>query len=155
MFEWMLEFPEFIQIPLADWIDAIMRWVLHNCGAVFEFISEQIILRILLGIEKFVLWLPWLLVVLLIGLAGWYTLRRWWAGLLMSAFLVIIGSFGYWDFAMMTLAIIITAVIVSLVIGIPTGITMARSHTAEVVVKPALDAMQTMPVFVYLIPAMT
>jgi len=152
--EWMLEFPEFIQIPLADWIDAIMRWILQNWGAVFEFVSDQIILRGLLGIEKSVLWLPWLLVVSLVGLAAWRIMRRWWAGLLMASFLVIIGSFGYWDFAMMTLAIIITSVIISLVIGIPTGIIMARSRPVQSVAKPVLDAMQTMPVFVYLIPAM-
>ena len=152
--EWMLEFPELVQIPLAGWIDTIMSWVLHTCGDVFEFVSDQIILRALLGIERFVLWLPWLLVVLLVGLAGWRTLRRWWAGLLMAVSLVIIGSFGYWDFAMMTLALIITSVIISLVIGIPTGIIMARSHPVETVVKPLLDAMQTMPVFIYLIPAM-
>jgi len=150
----MLEFPESIQIPLADWIDAIMSWVLHNWANVFEFVSEQIILRGLLGIESFVLWLPWLLVILLVGLAAWRIMRRWWVGLLMATSLVVIGSFGYWDFAMMTLALIITSVVISLVVGIPTGIVMARSRTVEVIVKPLLDAMQTMPVFVYLIPAM-
>jgi glycine betaine/proline transport system permease protein len=55
---------------------------------------------------------------------------------------------------MMTLAIVIAAVIISLVIGIPAGIIMARSNTIESIFRPALDAMQTMPSFVYLVPAL-
>ena len=72
----------------------------------------------------------------------------------MGGFLLIIGMFGYWDLAMMTLAIIFAAVLISLVIGIPTGILMARSDGAANVLRPLLDAMQTMPSFVYLIPAL-
>lgn len=72
----------------------------------------------------------------------------------MASFLVLIGSFGYWDLSMMTLAIIIAAVILSLGIGIPTGIVMARSNLVESIIRPILDAMQTMPSFVYLIPAL-
>ncbi|GAI00385.1 unnamed protein product, partial [marine sediment metagenome] len=78
----------------------------------------------------------------------------WWAGLVMAALLVLIGSFGYWDLAMMTVAIITASVIISLVLGIPTGILMARSNLVESMLKPLLDAMQTMPSFVYLIPAL-
>jgi glycine betaine/proline transport system permease protein len=68
--------------------------------------------------------------------------------------LVLIGSFGYWDLAMMTLAIIFASVIISLALGIPTGILMARSNILQSILKPLLDAMQTMPSFVYLIPAL-
>jgi len=93
-------------------------------------------------------------VVLLVGLLAWGVMRLWWAGVIMAGFLVLIGSFGYWDLAMMTLAIIIAAVILSFLIGIPTGIIMARSDRVEAIIKPVLDAMQTMPSFVYLIPAL-
>jgi len=75
-------------------------------------------------------------------------------GLVMAAFLVLIGTFGYWDMAMMTLAIVTSAVLISLVAGIPTGILMAWSDWVESLVRPVLDAMQTMPSFVYLIPAL-
>jgi len=150
----MLEFPEWLAIPLADWIDGIMDWVLVNWGGFFEAVNDKFMLQILKGIEDFLLWLPWIVIVLLVGLVAWRIMRRWWAGLLMAAFLVLIGSFGLWDFAMMTLAIMITAVIISLVIGIPTGILMARSNFVESILKPILDAMQTMPSFVYLVPVM-
>ena len=150
--EW-LEFPEFLNIPLAGWINDIMYWVLTNWGGFFDTVGN-VILQMLLGIERFLLWLPWFVLVLVVGLLAWRVMRRWWAGLLMASFLVLIGSFGYWDLAMMTLAIVIASVILSLVIGIPTGIFMARSDRFQSILKPQLDAMQTMPSFVYLIPAL-
>jgi len=153
MLEFLLEFPELIHIPLAEWVDAIMSWLLTNWAAVFDAIGHAILLM-LLYIERFLLWIPWLVIVLLVGLVAWRVMRLWWAGLLMASFLVLIGSFGYWDWAMMTLAIIISAVIISLAMGIPAGIIMARSNLVESIFRPVLDAMQTMPSFVYLIPAL-
>ena len=149
----MVEFPEFLRIPLAEWIDTIMDWVLTNLAGFFDAIGDGV-LFVLLNIEKSLLWVPWLVVVAAVGLVAWRVIGRWWAGLLLAAMLVLIGSFGYWDLAMMTLAIIIVAVIISLALGIPTGIIMARSNRVESIFKPILDAMQTMPSFVYLIPAL-
>ena len=149
----MLEFPELFKFPLEDWIDALMSWVLTNWSAVFDAIGDAVLL-ILLNIERFLLWLPWFVMVLFVGLLAWRVMRKWWAGLLMAGFLVLIGTFDYWDLAMMTLAIIIASVILSLAVGIPTGIIMARSNLVEGILRPILDAMQTMPSFVYLIPAL-
>ncbi|MEA2085633.1 MAG: proline/glycine betaine ABC transporter permease [Chloroflexota bacterium] len=149
----MFEFPEFLSIPLAEWIDAGMSWLLTNWAVFFDVVGDGILFG-LLHIERFLLWLPWFVIVLLVGLLAWRVMRLWWAGLLMAVFLVLIGSFGYWDLAMMTLAIIIAAVIISLALGIPTGIVMARSNLVESIIRPVLDAMQTMPSFVYLIPAL-
>lgn len=151
----MLEFPESFTVPLADWIDVLMDWIVHNPVAVsiFDAVSN-VILQILLTIEQSLLWLPWLVIVLLVGLVAWRAMRSWWAGLLMPAFLVLIGSFGLWDLSMMTLAVVISAVILSLAIGIPAGILMARSNFVESILKPALDFMQTIPAFVYLVPVM-
>jgi len=149
----MLEFPEFLTIPLANWVDNVMQWVLINWGPAFDAVGN-VILQMLLGIEKFLLWLPWWVIVPLVGLLAWRVMHRWWLGLLMASFLVLIGSFGYWDLSMMTLAVVIASVIISLAIGIPTGILMARSDRIEAIIKPQLDAMQTMPSFVYLIPAL-
>ncbi len=149
----MLEFPAFFQIPLAGWVDNIMDWLLANLGAVFDGIGSAI-LFVLLRIEHFLLWLPWIAVVVVVGVVAWRAMRSWWAGLLMAGLMFLIGALGYWDLAMMTLAIIVAAVIISLGIGIPTGIIMARSNLVESILKPLLDAMQTMPSFVYLIPAL-
>jgi len=153
------DFPSWIQIPLSQWIDTVMHWVLTHWSAFFDAVSN-IFLHIMLPIERFLLWLPWWVVVLVVGIVAWRAMRSKVAGLIMMAFLIIIGSFGhstgasYWDAAMSTLAIVIASVIISLVIGIPTGILMATSDRFEKIIRPVLDAMQTMPSFVYLIPAL-
>jgi len=149
----MFEFPELLQVPLAQWIDTAMSWVLTNWGAAFDAVGNAILLG-LLNIERFLLWLPWTVVVVLVAITAWRVMRLWWAGPLMAGLMVLIGSFGYWDLAMMTLAIIVASVIISLALGIPTGIIMARSNAVESGLKPLLDGMQTMPSFVYLIPAL-
>jgi len=149
----MFEFPDFFKLPLAEWIDTAMHWVLTNWGGFFDVVGD-VILLVLLYIEKALLWLPWFVIVLLVAVVAWRAMRHWLAGLVMAVFLIVIGSFGYWDLAMMTLAIIIAAVIISLVVGIPTGIIMAQNNRVERIIRPVLDAMQTMPSFVYLIPAL-
>lgn len=149
----MSNFPEFVRIPLADWIDAIMDWLLNQFAGLFDAIGH-ILLVVLLYIERFFLWLPWWLAILLVGVASWRVMRSWWMGLIMAGLLVLIGSFGYWELAMMTLGLTTAAVFVSLAVGIPVGIIMAKSDLVESIIRPILDAMQTMPSFVYLIPAL-
>ncbi|MBW2028173.1 MAG: proline/glycine betaine ABC transporter permease [Deltaproteobacteria bacterium] len=149
----MNDFPEIFRIPMADWIDAAMGWLLSQWGELFDTVGKGI-LQFLLYLENFFLWIPWYVLVVLIGLAAWRLMGRWWHGPLMAALLVLIGTFGYWNLAMRTLALVSGAVILSLVLGIPLGIAMARSNLLESVTKPILDGMQTMPSFVYLIPAL-
>jgi glycine betaine/proline transport system permease protein len=148
-----LEFPEILRIPLARWIDAVIDWILANLGGVLDAIGDAL-LQVLVALERLLLWLPWVVIVLGVAYLAWFAIRKWWAPPLMAFFLIIIGSFGYWDLAMSTLAIIFAAVLISLLIGIPTGIAMARKDGFANVLRPLLDAMQTMPSFVYLIPAL-
>ncbi|HPQ60379.1 MAG TPA: ABC transporter permease subunit, partial [Syntrophales bacterium] len=149
----MTDFPRHLRIPLADWVDTFMSWLLDNFAGFFDALGE-LLLTILVTIEKFFLWVPWWAMIALAGLAGWKVLGRWWAGAVLAGLLFLIGTFGYWKLAMMTLALTTSAVIISIIIGIPMGILMARSDLFEAVNRPLLDAMQTMPSFVYLIPAL-
>ena len=149
----MTDFPRHLRIPLADWVDSFMSWLLDNFAGFFDALGE-LLLTILVTIEKFFLWVPWWAMIALAGLAGWKVLGRWWAGAILAGLLFLIGTFGYWKLAMMTLALTASAVIISIIIGIPMGILMARSDLFEAVNRPLLDAMQTMPSFVYLIPAL-
>jgi glycine betaine/proline transport system permease protein len=130
-----------------------MDWVLTNFAAFFDAIGG-VILKFLLSIEQFFLWLPWWLLISVIGLVSWRLMRRWWYGAIMAGMLFFIGVVGLWNLAMMTLALVTGAVILSLLIGLPVGIAMASNDTLEASIKPLLDGMQTMPSFVYLIPAL-
>lgn len=149
----MINFPEILEIPLAKWVDKIMDWMLKYLDGFFDAIGF-VILNVVLGFEKFFLFIPWFVFILLAGLAGWKLVKSWKMGIVFMVMLLMIGSFGYWELAMRTLSLVIASVFFSLLIGIPLGIWMARSDKAESVFKPILDAMQTMPSFVYLIPAL-
>lgn len=148
----MFNFPNSFRIPLDKWVDQGMAWILANLGGGFDAVGDAM-LKVLLAVERFLLWVPWFGILLVIFMAGWWASRRWWMGLVYAVMFSIIGALGLWDLAMSTLAIVITSVLISLLIGIPVGILMARSNVVQSVLKPILDAMQTMPSFVYLLPA--
>ncbi len=149
----MFPFPEFLDIPLAEWIDDVMDWLLINWGDFFDAVGTGL-LWFLLRLEWFFLWLPWFVVVIVVAGAAAKLMDRWWIALVMAAMMMAIGSFGYWDLAMMTLALVTGAVVISLGAGVPVGIAMSRSDRMEATIRPMLDAMQTMPSFVYLIPVL-
>lgn len=149
----MMEFPKNIDIPLDRWVDHAMDWVLVTFGGFFDTLGTAI-LYFMIYIEKFFLWLPWPVLVAGVGILAWRVMGRWWSGLLMAAMLFFIGALGFWELGMMTLSLVAASVIISLAIGIPMGIAMASSDRFESVLKPILDGMQTMPSFVYLIPAL-
>jgi glycine betaine/proline transport system permease protein len=149
----MFKFPEILEIPLAKWVDGIMDWLLTHLDGFFDFIG-LIILQVVLGFEKFFLFIPWFIFIPLIGLAGWKLVKSWKMGVVFMAMLIMVGTFGYWELSMRTLSLVIASVFFSLLIGIPLGISMAKSDRTQNILKPVLDAMQTMPSFVYLIPAL-
>jgi glycine betaine/proline transport system permease protein len=148
-----MKFPENIDIPLDVWVDSAMEWILATFGGFFDVLGT-LILYFMLYIEKFFLWLPWPVLVVGVGILGWRVLGSWWSGIGMAAMMFFIGALGLWDLGMMTLSLVVASVIISLAIGIPLGIAMASSDRMEAVIKPLLDGMQTMPSFVYLIPAL-
>lgn len=148
-----MKFPENIDIPLDKWTDQAMDWVLLNFGDFFDALGSAI-LQFMLVVEKFFLWVPWPVLVIGTGLFAWWVMGKWWSGLLMAGMLFFMGALGNWEMTMRTLSLVTSAVIVSLAIGIPLGIIMASSDIFEKIIKPILDGMQTMPSFVYLIPAL-
>ena len=149
----MIEFPEIISIPLRDWVDAAMDWLLVHLDSFFD-VLKTIILQVLLVFENLFLYIPWFIWVALIFAAGRLFLKSWRKGIVFALMLLFIGSVGYWEMAMRTMALVFTSVVFALLIGIPLGIAMARRDSVERFMKPLLDAMQTMPSFVYLIPAL-
>ncbi|MDR4933135.1 proline/glycine betaine ABC transporter permease [Companilactobacillus paralimentarius] len=142
------------QIPLAHWIDNFVDWLVQFTGffnAITNFIGS---------INNTFQWLfdiipIWLFIVLVIALTYYVNRDQQNWGLLIFEFLglLLIWNLDYWRDMTQTLTLVLTSSLIALVIGIPLGILMAKSHTAEIILKPILDFMQTMPAFVYLIPA--
>jgi glycine betaine/proline transport system permease protein len=148
----MHEFPEQLEFNIGEYIDLLIQWLVINFEGFFNGVSASI-LWVLVRMDSFFLWLPWWAFILAVFLITW-RLIKWTTGLLFVLLLMMVGMFGYWDLLMSTLAIVLASVLISLAIGVPIGIMMALNSRIETIVKPILDAMQTMPSFVYLIPAM-
>ncbi|MDO4636803.1 MAG: proline/glycine betaine ABC transporter permease [Lautropia sp.] len=102
--------------------------------------------------EKLLRTSPWWSVVLAVVVIAWLLTRRIGLSVLMGGLLCIIGLLGLWDAGMQTLALMLMATFLSVVIGIPIGILMGRVNWVRAILHPLLDVMQTMPSFVYLIP---
>ncbi len=140
------------KLPLADWIDAFVDW-LHNAEMIFKGIDNVIgfIVDSLIVVLSFI---PALLFI--IGLAAIvYLLNRKKYGLptFILFGLLLIDNLGFWNDMILTLSLVLTAALISVIIGVPIGIWMAKNKVLENILTPIMDFMQTMPAFVYLIPA--
>ncbi len=148
----MREFPESWQIPLKEWTNDFVEMLVVRYGDIFDVIVSAL-LFILVQVERFLTSLPWWVVIILIGVVAWQAFgRRLVPSLMVMLLMLLIGSFDLWDAAMITLAIMLIATVITVAIGIPVGILMARNKNVRAALKPLLDTMQTMPSFVYLIP---
>ncbi|MDY0407781.1 proline/glycine betaine ABC transporter permease [Virgibacillus soli] len=146
----MGSFPD-ISTNIGEYVKDFVGFLDRSLEGFFQFIFF-ITSRMINSIDDFLVWLPWWLFILIIIGLGWY-FKSIWSGLLFGVFIFLIGTFGLWEDMMTTIAIITFAVIICLIIGIPLGVWMAFSKGFSSVMRPLLDAMQTMPSFVYLIPA--
>ena len=132
-------------------VGALVDWLTANFGPFFHAISAVMLL--LLDAVLIVLTAPSPLIVIVVFVALALLERKWGFGLFtLLAFLLIL-AMGLWVEAMQTLALVVVATVFAVAIGIPVGIWAARSRRVSNVVRPVLDFMQTLPVFVYLIPA--
>lgn len=151
---WLTEFPEMERadlVALRKALDGAYREFSRNYGEVIESFFDPL-LYFLVWFEKLLLEAPWIAVLaVLVGLTYAASRSIKLSAGIAGAFLLI-GYFGMWEDTMRTLSIITVATLLSIAIGVPIGIAMARSDRAQSVVTPILDIMQTMPAFVYLIP---
>lgn len=137
-------------IPLDDWIAFAVNWLVGNFRPQFQAIKMPIA-WMLNGLDDFLLWLPPWVILLIFLVAGWKA-ASWRVGVFSIVAMAFIGFIGLWDDTMTTLAMVISAVFVDVLIGVPLGIVSSRSDRFESSIRPILDAMQTTPAFVYLVP---
>lgn len=141
------------KIPLGDWVEAFEDWLGEHFQPVFDGI--KLVIGSIVGALEWVFdATPALLLIAIISLLA-YWLGRWRIGLFTLAGLLLIWNLELWDKTMQTLALVLTSGFISIVIGIPIGILCAQSRSVQNVLTPVLDFMQTMPAFVYLIPAVS
>lgn len=139
------------RLPFADWIDNGVDWIVQTFGSVFDGIAiflETIVEGSVDGLEL----VPSILLAILFALLAWWIATRRIAIFTLVGFLFI-DYLGYWYPMLQMLALVLTSVILAVVIGIPIGIWGSQQAVARKIINPILDLMQTMPAFVYLIPA--
>ena len=151
-FVFLSDFPteKSIRLTSIGAVEDFIAWCVTNSVAFFDGLTAAI--RWLLdAMEVALVQTPWIVVAALIVLLTWLT-----AGLRMAiwsgAFLAYMGLLGFWEKAMTTLALLGTAALLSIVIGIPLGMFSARRPRFYAVIQPIMDFMQTMPAFVFMVP---
>jgi len=139
------------KIPVGVHIEKVIDWMTENLDGFFSGIKTMLA-GMIDGIGSVLNFVPVFLFVVIFALMVW-----WIVGKRMAVFttlgLLFIYNLGLWDKTILTLALVITAALIVLIIGLPLGILMAKNNAANNILRPVLDFMQTMPAFVYLIPA--
>jgi glycine betaine/proline transport system permease protein len=147
------EFLDTYELPIGEWAETIINWMATQLAWLWDAIRAPIDWLLELVIDDILLGVSWVVVVLVFFFIGWYR-RGLKVGVGAGVGLVICGLLGngFWSETMETLGMILVAVGVCVVIGLPLGIVAARSDRFEGIIRPVLDAMQTIHPFVYLLP---
>ena len=156
MLEFFEEFPEMSRVSLRDFkkvIDSAFRSFSRNNGEIIESFFDPI-LWFLIWFEKLLLNTPWPIIILVVAGLCYLGARSWKLSLGSVLTFTLIGYLGMWQDTMSTMALISVATLLCISIGIPLGVWMARSDRVQSFVMPILDVMQTIPIFVYLLPVL-
>ena len=137
-------------LPVQGWINEGLHWVVENFRPFFQAVRAPIDAT-LTGVTDLLLAVPAPALIALVTLLAWQFAGR---GLAVGAALSLglVALLGIWPDAMVTLALVLTSLLFCVVIGLPMGIVLAASERAQRWTRPLLDAMQTTPAFVYLVP---
>src|SRR6056297_3424410 len=154
-----------IDIPLGDWVEQAVEWLSANASGFFNGITTGID-GMVTGLQSVLLFpISYVTIVILALIAylmttkgyKFYSRAAWKKGWGITLFtilgLLLLQVMGYWEETMQTIALILVSALIALVIGIPLGVYTSRSDSADAIIRPILDFMQTLPPFVYLIPA--
>ena len=138
-------------INIGKYIEMAINWLTENFTLFFDAINVGIG-GFIDGFQNVLMWIPFYITIVLLTLLAWYKSGK--GGGVFTVFgLLLIWSMGFWNETMQTLALVLSSTIIALIIGLPLGIWSANSQRCDKILHPILDLMQTMPDFVYLIPA--
>ncbi|MBO8127634.1 MAG: proline/glycine betaine ABC transporter permease [Peptococcaceae bacterium] len=139
------------KIPIGDWVEAFVEFLDAYFGGFFEFVSD-VIEAVIQAFTNALLFPPPVVLIAILMALVWLLANRkiaLWTGV----GLLLILNLDMWDPGMSTLALVLSSAFLALIVGIPIGILTAWSDIVDRIVRPILDFMQTMPPFVYLVPA--
>lgn len=142
---------DWLRIPVGDWVESALDWfkvAFSGFLDVVGFVMNWLVAEL----SDLLIATPFFLLILLLALIGWLV-RSWQFGVGTVLTLTAIVAMGQWENAMYTLALVLISTIIAVAIAVPLGIWAARNDRVSATIKPILDFMQTMPAFVYLIPA--
>ncbi|WP_425844339.1 ABC transporter permease [Agrococcus sp. TSP3-2-1] len=140
-----------IRLPLGDWVETGVDWITDNLAVLFDVI-RTVVGGVFDVVEMAFTEPPAIVMIVVLALIA-LLVRGWRMGVGTVLGLVVIVLVDQWDNAMATLALTVVAALLALLLAIPLGIWAARSDTVSAIIRPVLDFLQTMPAFVYLIPA--
>lgn len=141
-------------IPMGEWVSDGSEWFVNTLvqyASPFFDTIQMPISWMLDVLDSGLNFMPWPIIVLIVGILGWYNAGRA-VGILAAVGLMLTGFLGYWALTMTTLAMVLTALFFSVVIGVPLGIWASRSDRVNDTARVVLDGMQTIHPFVYLVP---
>ncbi|MFC7061989.1 ABC transporter permease [Halobacillus seohaensis] len=142
----------YFYLPLEEWTNAFVNnWLLPVMGGFFNQISIALG-SFIDGVTNLLIFIPPEVITLVLILLSWKFAGR---GIALFTLIgcIYLGSVNLWDGAMQTVAVVVVSTILSIIVGVPVGIASATNSLIDKIVRPILDFMQTLPSFVYLIPA--
>lgn len=149
---YIFAFPKALQFQAGDVIDEAVRAFSRNHQEGLRAIRSAVIFGVG-SIRGFLNAVPWIILILAVALLTWKMTRKLRISVLYSVMLLFIGSCGLWGQMLETLSVVIAGVTLCVILGFPLGVLLAISPSANSIIRPVLDTMQTMPSWVYLVPA--
>lgn len=140
-------------LPVNDWVSDFVSWLTSTFNFIFDPLETVLSTLMNMIIEALEFIPPVIFIVAVMVISFFFLKKRITAPILVGIGLLFILDQGLWEDMLNTLTLVLVSGFISVVIGIPLGILMSRNKTFEAIMKPVLDFMQTMPAFVYLIPA--
>nr|WP_083649497.1 ABC transporter permease subunit [Salaquimonas pukyongi] len=145
-------FPEAWQISTGSFWNEVVKWININYFDELEAFKNALLLNVMIPFKRFLLGLPWIGVVAMVAVAGW-SLGGWRLGLLTGILALLIAITGQWAKAMITVYLCGASVVLACLIGVPIGMMTASRQRLWQWVEAVIDTLQTLPSFVYLMPA--
>ena len=140
------------RIPIGEWVDSLIQFLLEHLGGVFDGVTS-FVTQVINGLYAVLHTPPYGVAIAGFAVLAWVAARSWQLVVFTVLAFLLVVSMELWTAAMQTLTVVLIAAFAAVLIGVPVGVLAARSARTGAVVRPVLDFMQTLPVFVYLIPS--